>query len=195
MFYCLSLPDAPLYTGLAGVECRNAKFFYWEIKEKIKALGVSNLKCSFSSGNPGESGGESSSGTIMILIEKEGEQMVKMLTSDLRISFWESHYPPLLVSASSTLAFFLLRFWRHTVQGSGFQTFWTLKLSGTHVQEFSMCMAVLESHWRLRGLQFLVVTGFFPGFWHFQYKKRHSSRNASCRKGMETPDKMDKDEG
>lgn len=32
--------------------------------------------------------------------------MVKMLTSDLKISFWESHYPPLLVSTSSALAFF-----------------------------------------------------------------------------------------
>lgn len=31
--------------------------------------------------------------------------MVKMLTSDLRISVWESYYPPLLVSTSSTLAF------------------------------------------------------------------------------------------
>lgn len=32
--------------------------------------------------------------------------MVEMLTSDLKISFWESHYPPLLVSNSSTLTFF-----------------------------------------------------------------------------------------
>lgn len=36
--------------------------------------------------------------------------MVKVLTSDLRISFWEGHYPPLLVSASSTLAGFFTVF-------------------------------------------------------------------------------------
>lgn len=149
MFYCLSFPDAPSYTGSPGVECRNTEFFYWEIKRQIKALGIRNLKCSFSSGSAGESeGGQFRHHND---IHREGERAkVKMLTSDLRISFWESHYPPLLVSTSSTLALvFLLCLWRHTVQGSGLQKLWTLKLSGMHVQEFSMCVAILESHWWL----------------------------------------------
>ena len=97
----LIISRCSFHTGSPGVECRNTEFFYWGVKRKIKALGTRNLKCSLSSGSPGDSEGESSSDTI----EKERQQMVKMLTSDLRISFWESHCPPLLVSASSTPAF------------------------------------------------------------------------------------------
>lgn len=36
---------------------------------------------------------------------------------------------------------------------------------------------------------------FCSGFWPFQCKKRHFSRNVSCRKRTETPNKMVKDEG
>lgn len=109
IIYHLAFPDTPSCTGSPGVQCRNTEFFCWGIERKIKALGIRNLQCSFSSGSPGESKGESSSNTIMTFTEKEREQMVKMvkmLTSDLRISFWESHYPPLVVLASSALTFF-----------------------------------------------------------------------------------------
>lgn len=148
MYYCLLFPDAPTHTGSPGVEYRNTEFFYWGIKRKIKALGIRNLTYS-SSGNLGGSEEESSSDTIMTFIEKESKQMVKTLTSDLVISFRESHYPPLLVSPLP-LPFFLLCFWKHTVQGSGLQTFWTLKLSGMHMHEFSLCVAISESHWWLK---------------------------------------------
>lgn len=145
-FYHLAFPDTPSWTGSPGVECRTREYFYWGIKRKIKALGIRNLQCSISSRSSDESERESSSNTIITFIE-EREQMVKILTSDLRISFLESHYPPLLVSASSR--FFFNCLWKFTVQGSGCRTFWTSKLSGMHVQEFSMCVAISESHWWL----------------------------------------------
>lgn len=180
IIYHLAFPDTPSCTGSPGVQCRNTEFFCWGIKRKIKALGIRNLQCSFSSGSPGESKGESSSNTIMTFTEKETEQMVKMvkmLTSDLRISFWESHYPPLVVLASSALTFFLLSQKVHSPRLRfsnilNFKTLWNV-----YVEVFNVCGCFRKSLMTFSSIGF-GGHRFFSGFWPFQYK-----RNSSAKRG------------
>lgn len=175
-------------TGSPGVECRNTEFFCWGIKrKKKKVIGIRNLQCSFSSGSPGEGEGESRSNTIMTFIEKEEEQMVKMLTSDLRISFWESHYPPLLVSASSTRVFFTV-FGGSQSKAQVFKQF-ELQNSLECMCRSSLCVWLFQKVTDDSQFHRVWWSQVFSGFWPFQYK-----RNASCQKRMNTPDKTVRDE-
>lgn len=186
IIYHLAFPDTPPCTGSPGVECRNTDYFYWGIKRKIKALGNRNLQCSTSSGSPGESEWEISSNTIMTFLEKESELMVKILTSELRISLLECHYPPLLVSTSSRFFFTV-----SVGSQSRAQVFKHCELQNSLECMCSSFLCVwlfqkVTDDSQFYGAWWLQV---FSRFWPFQCKI-----NASCLKRMETPHKTFKDE-